>query len=69
MNPSPFMFLLTSKEVSLVGSSPEIMVRVENGDSDDPPFGGDSQNAEPPKRGRRPGCGNCWLTQGARPSM
>lgn len=32
VNPSPFMFLLTSKEVSLVGSSPEIMVRVENGE-------------------------------------
>ncbi|RLS56369.1 MAG: anthranilate synthase component I [Planctomycetota bacterium] len=32
VNPSPFMFLLTSKEASLVGSSPEIMVRVENGE-------------------------------------
>ncbi len=32
VNPSPFMFLLTSKEVDLVGSSPEIMVRAENGE-------------------------------------
>lgn len=31
VNPSPFMFLLRSPEVSLVGSSPEIMVRVEDG--------------------------------------
>ncbi len=31
VNPSPFMFLLRSPSVSLVGSSPEIMVRVEDG--------------------------------------
>ena len=30
VNPSPFMFLLRSPEVDLVGSSPEIMVRVED---------------------------------------
>ena len=31
VNPSPFMFLLKSPGVTLVGSSPEIMVRVEDG--------------------------------------
>jgi anthranilate synthase component 1 len=31
VNPSPFMFLLELPEVSLIGSSPEIMVRVEDG--------------------------------------
>src|SRR3990172_504600 len=31
VNPSPFMFLLRSPGVNLVGSSPEIMVRVEDG--------------------------------------
>jgi anthranilate synthase component 1 len=31
VNPSPFMFLLNSPNVNLVGSSPEIMVRVEDG--------------------------------------
>ncbi len=31
INPSPFMFLLQSPGVNLVGSSPEIMVRVEDG--------------------------------------
>ncbi len=31
VNPSPFMFLLKSPGVNLVGSSPEIMVRVEDG--------------------------------------
>lgn len=32
VNPSPFMFLLNTPSVSLVGSSPEIMVRVEDGE-------------------------------------
>ncbi len=31
VNPSPFMFLLKTPAVNLVGSSPEIMVRVEDG--------------------------------------
>ncbi len=31
VNPSPFMFLLTMPEVTLVGSSPEILCRVEDG--------------------------------------
>ena len=31
VNPSPFMFLLQSPQTQLVGSSPEIMVRVEDG--------------------------------------
>lgn len=32
VNPSPFMFLVNTPEVELVGSSPEIMTRVENGE-------------------------------------
>lgn len=32
VNPSPFMFLLRTPSVNLVGSSPEIMVRVEDGE-------------------------------------
>jgi len=32
VNPSPFMFLLQSPELSLIGSSPEIMTRVEGGE-------------------------------------
>ncbi len=31
VNPSPFMFLLSTPEMTLVGSSPEILCRVENG--------------------------------------
>jgi anthranilate synthase component 1 len=32
VNPSPFMFLLRTPDVNLIGSSPEIMVRVEDGE-------------------------------------
>ncbi|MEL7568178.1 MAG: anthranilate synthase component I [Dehalobacterium sp.] len=31
VNPSPYMFYLSFKEIQIVGSSPEIMVKVENG--------------------------------------
>ena len=31
VNPSPFMFLLKTPDVNLIGSSPEILVRVEDG--------------------------------------
>lgn len=40
VNPSPFMFLLESPGVSLVGSSPEIMVRVEDGETTIRPLAG-----------------------------
>ena len=40
VNPSPFMFLLQTPEVHLVGSSPEIMVRVEDGETTIRPLAG-----------------------------
>ncbi|MEZ6067803.1 MAG: anthranilate synthase component I [Planctomycetaceae bacterium] len=40
VNPSPFMFLLQSPESTLVGSSPEIMVRVEDGETTIRPLAG-----------------------------
>ena len=40
INPSPFMILLKSPSVSLVGSSPEIMVRVEDGETTIRPLAG-----------------------------
>ncbi len=40
VNPSPFMFLLQTPGVSLVGSSPEIMVRVEDGETTIRPLAG-----------------------------
>ena len=40
VNPSPFMFLLNTPHVTLVGSSPEIMVRVEDGETTIRPLAG-----------------------------
>ena len=40
VNPSPFMFLLRTPDVDLVGSSPEIMVRVEDGEATIRPLAG-----------------------------
>ncbi len=40
VNPSPFMFLLKTPEVTLIGSSPEIMVRVEDGTTTIRPLAG-----------------------------
>ncbi len=40
VNPSPFMFLLKTPEVNLIGSSPEIMVRVEDGTTTIRPLAG-----------------------------
>ena len=40
VNPSPFMFLVNTPEVRLIGSSPEIMVRVEDGETTIRPLAG-----------------------------
>ena len=40
VNPSPFMFLLRLPQVNLIGSSPEIMVRAENGETTIRPLAG-----------------------------
>jgi len=40
VNPSPFMFLVKTPELHLVGSSPEIMVRVEDGETTIRPLAG-----------------------------
>ena len=40
INPSPFMFYLRTRDVTLLGSSPEIMVRVEDGEITSRPLAG-----------------------------
>jgi anthranilate synthase component 1 len=40
MNPSPYMFLLELENLAVVGSSPEILVRVENGKIETRPIAG-----------------------------
>ncbi|MGB3086680.1 MAG: anthranilate synthase component I [Phycisphaerae bacterium] len=53
INPSPFMFYLKTADVTLLGSSPEIMVRVEDGRMTSRPLAGTrprGQTAEEDKR-------------------
>ncbi|QDT33721.1 anthranilate synthase component I [Thalassoglobus polymorphus] len=46
VNPSPFMFLLQTPGATLVGSSPEIMVRVEDGETTIRPLAGTRKRGE-----------------------
>ncbi len=52
VNPSPFMFLLKTPEVDLVGSSPEIMVRVEDGEATIRPLAGTRPRGRTPQEDR-----------------
>jgi anthranilate synthase component 1 len=52
VNPSPFMFLLELPEVSLIGSSPEIMVRVEDGKVTIRPLAGTRRRGETEEQDR-----------------
>lgn len=48
VNPSPFMFLLRTPAVNLIGSSPEIMVRVEDGEVTIRPLAGTRPRGKTP---------------------
>lgn len=52
VNPSPFMFLLRTPDVDLVGSSPEIMVRVEDGETTIRPLAGTRIRGKTPQEDR-----------------
>jgi len=52
VNPSPFMFLLKTPDVDLVGSSPEIMVRVEDGEVTIRPLAGTRVRGKTPQEDR-----------------
>ncbi len=52
VNPSPFMFLLRTPHVDLVGSSPEIMVRVEDGEATIRPLAGTRPRGKTPQEDR-----------------
>ena len=52
VNPSPFMFLLKTPDVELVGSSPEIMVRVEDGETTIRPLAGTRVRGKTPQEDR-----------------
>jgi anthranilate synthase component 1 len=53
VNPSPFMFLLKTPNVNLVGSSPEIMVRVEDGVTTIRPLAGTRPRGKTEEEDRR----------------
>ena len=52
VNPSPFMFLLNTPEVTLVGSSPEILCRVEDGVVTNRPLAGTRRRGKTPEEDR-----------------
>ena len=53
VNPSPFMFLLQTPELHLVGSSPEIMVRVEDRETTIRPLAGTRQRGRNEQEDRK----------------
>jgi anthranilate synthase component 1 len=53
INPSPFMFFLRTRDVTLLGSSPEIMVRVENGRITSRPLAGTRPRGGTPEEDKR----------------
>src|SRR5690606_25862054 len=53
VNPSPFMFYLRTPSVSLVGSSPEIMVRVQDGTVITRPLAGTRPRGATPEEDQR----------------
>jgi anthranilate synthase component 1 len=53
VNPSPFMFYVRAGAVTLVGASPEIMCRVENGEITNRPLAGTRPRGRTPEDDRR----------------
>jgi len=50
LNPSPYMYLLRMGDLSVVGSSPEILVRLEGDEIQLRPIAGTRPGAPPPRR-------------------
>ena len=67
VNPSPFMFYLRTPSVTLVGSSPEVMVRVVDGRVTVRPLAG-TRRAARPKRKTGGWPRNCWPIPRSGPS-
>ena len=53
VNPSPFMFYVRAGDVTLVGASPEIMCRVENGEITNRPLAGTRPRGATPEEDKR----------------
>ena len=65
VNPSPFLFYLPYGDFALIGSSPEILVRVEDGLVTIRPLAGTRRRGARRGRGPRPGRGAAGRPQGA----
>jgi anthranilate synthase component 1 len=49
VNPSPYMYFLRMKDLNIIGSSPELLVRVENGIVETRPIAGTRRRGETPE--------------------
>jgi hypothetical protein len=67
INPSPFMFYLKSPACTLIGSSPEILCRVEDGVVTSRPLAGTRRRGATPEEDR-PWKRNCWPIPRSGPS-
>src|SRR5204863_10030068 len=49
INPSPYMFFLDFRDIHIIGASPELLVRVENGEVTIHPIAGTLRRGEDPQ--------------------
>ena len=68
VNPSPYMFFLETDEVTLVGSSPEMLVKVEGGARRDAPDRRQPARAAPTRPRTSAWARSCWPTRRSGPS-
>ena len=69
LNPSPFLFFLDFDGFALVGSSPEILVRLRDGTVVIRPLAGTRRRGATPRRGRGARRGPAGRPEGAAPSI
>ena len=68
VNPSPYMYFLETGEVTLVGSSPEMLVKVEDGGRRDAPDRGQPAARGRPSRRTSASPRSCWPIPRSGPS-
>ena len=66
INPSPYMFYLALDDFAVAGASPELLVRVEEGEVAMHPIAGTRRRDADPRSGRRAGGGATRRREGAR---
>ena len=68
VNPSPYMFFLETGEMTLVGSSPEMLVKVEDGAVEMHPIAGSRARGARLSRRTSGSPRSCWPTPRSAPS-